>query len=92
MVFLTYGSRLTSCTFQFMFGKMYTVFSVKIVFLSALAIFEAGSLLSGIAPTSAALVIGRAVRVFRGLPSSIEGLHVASRQAYVDQIDGVSPL
>lgn len=55
------GYRLTSCAFQFMFGKMYAVFSVKAVFLTALCIFEAGSLLSGIAPTSAALVVGRAV-------------------------------
>lgn len=47
-----------------MFGKMYTVFSIKIVFLSALFIFEIGSLLSALAPSSAALVLGRAIAGF----------------------------
>lgn len=44
-----------------MFGKMCSVFSTKKVFLTALCIFEAGSLLSGAAASSAALVAGRAV-------------------------------
>lgn len=61
ILFLMYNSRLTSCAFQFMFGKMYTVFSIKAVFMTALFIFELGSLLSAVAPTSTALVVGRAV-------------------------------
>ena len=44
-----------------MFGKMYTVLPLKIVFLSALVIFEVGSLIAGAAPTSTALIIGRAI-------------------------------
>ncbi|KZF24651.1 permease of the major facilitator superfamily [Xylona heveae TC161] len=55
------GYRLTSCSFQFMFGKLYTVFSIKKVFLIAVCIFELGSLLCGIAPTSAALIFGRVI-------------------------------
>ena len=44
-----------------MFGKLYTLFSTKRVFLSALIIFETGSLVSGLACSSLVLVIGRAV-------------------------------
>ncbi|KAH8820686.1 permease of the major facilitator superfamily [Xylogone sp. PMI_703] len=53
--------RFTSCSFQFMFGKMYSIFSLKVVFLTALCIFELGSALSGSASSSAALVLGRAI-------------------------------
>lgn len=54
-------SALTSCSFQFMFGKLYALFSTKRVFITAVLIFEVGSLLSGIAPSSLVLVIGRAI-------------------------------
>ncbi|KAI4098314.1 MAG: hypothetical protein L6R37_006544 [Teloschistes peruensis] len=43
------------------FGKCYSIFSVKMVFLSAIAIFELGSLICGVAPSSTALIIGRAI-------------------------------
>ena len=53
--------RLCVCAFQFVFGKAYTVFSVKRVFLLANAISIAGSLLCGMAITSTMLVVGRAI-------------------------------
>lgn len=53
--------RLCVCAFQFVFGKAYTLFSVKRVFLLVNAISIAGSLLCGMATTSTMLVIGRAV-------------------------------
>ncbi|KAI4246681.1 MAG: hypothetical protein LQ352_006328 [Teloschistes flavicans] len=58
-----YGSAylMTICAFQLAFGKCYSIFSVKIVFLSAIAIFELGSLICGVAPSSTALIIGRAI-------------------------------
>ncbi|KAI9887005.1 MAG: MFS sugar transporter [Watsoniomyces obsoletus] len=58
-----YGSSylLTTCAFQLMFGKLYTFFSIKIVFLAAIGVFELGSLICGVAPTSTALIIGRAI-------------------------------
>ncbi|MCJ1276755.1 MFS sugar transporter [Puttea exsequens] len=58
-----YGSAylLTTCAFQLFFGKLYTFFSIKWVFLSAIFIFEIGSVICGAAPTSVALIIGRAV-------------------------------
>ena len=52
---------LTTCAFQLLFGKFYTFFSIKWVFLIAIGIFELGSLVCGVAPSSIALIIGRAV-------------------------------
>jgi len=58
-----YGSAylLTTCAFQLFFGKLYTFFSIKWVYLVALVIFEIGSAVCGAAPNSTALIIGRAV-------------------------------
>ncbi|KZP00733.1 MFS aflatoxin efflux pump [Calocera viscosa TUFC12733] len=58
-----YGSAylLTSCTFQLMFGKLYTLFSVKGVFLVAFSLFELGSLICATAPNSIAMIFGRAI-------------------------------
>lgn len=53
--------RLCVCAFQFIFGKAYTLFSIKRVFLLANAISIAGTLLCGRATTSTMLVVGRAV-------------------------------
>jgi MFS family permease len=52
---------LTTASFQLLFGKIYTFFSLKWVYLIAIAIFELGSLICGVAPNSVALIIGRAV-------------------------------
>lgn len=43
------------------FGKLYTFFSIKWVYLAAILIFEIGSVVCGAAPNSVALIIGRAV-------------------------------
>ncbi|MCJ1464683.1 MFS sugar transporter [Pseudocyphellaria aurata] len=58
-----YGSAylLTTCAFQLFFGKLYTFFSIKWVYLTAILIFEIGSVICGAAPNSIALIIGRAV-------------------------------
>ena len=47
--------------FQLLFGKFYSLFSVKWVFLVALFIFEIGSLLCGVAPNSIVLMVGRGI-------------------------------
>ena len=52
---------LTNCSFQLMWGKLFTFYIVKWVYLVALFIFELGSLLCAVAPTSTALIIGRAI-------------------------------
>jgi MFS family permease len=58
-----YGSAylLTTCATQLIYGKFYTFYSIKWVYLIALFIFEVGSLICGVAPNSMALIIGRAV-------------------------------
>jgi MFS family permease len=52
---------LTCCALQLIFGKLYTLFSVKRTLLWSILIFEASSALSGAAPTSTALIVGRAI-------------------------------
>lgn len=52
---------LTTCAFQLFFGKLYTFYSIKWVYLVAIGIFEVGSAVCGAAPNSTALIIGRAV-------------------------------
>ena len=49
---------LMTCAFQLLYGKLYKYFSIKGVFLSGLFIFEVGSLICGVAPTSISLIIG----------------------------------
>ncbi|PNS21562.1 hypothetical protein CAC42_921 [Sphaceloma murrayae] len=58
-----YGSSylLTTCAFQLSYGKLYNLFPIKWVFLSALAWFQLGSLICGAAPTSIALIMGRVI-------------------------------
>ena len=51
-------------TFQLFYGKLYTFFSIKIVYPCAIAIFEIGSLICAVAPSSIALILGR---TFAGL-------------------------
>lgn len=52
---------MTLCATQLLFGKLYTLYPVKTIFLAAIALFELGSVVSGAAPTSNALIAGRAV-------------------------------
>ncbi|RMZ91346.1 hypothetical protein DV736_g1425, partial [Chaetothyriales sp. CBS 134916] len=58
-----YGSAylLTTTSLQPSFGKVYTYFNIKWTYISALIIFEIGSVLCGAAVNSTMLIIGRAV-------------------------------
>ncbi|KAI8634662.1 MFS general substrate transporter [Xylariaceae sp. FL1651] len=58
-----YGSAffLVTASFQAGWGKLYGWASLKIVYLIAIFIFEVGSLICGVAPTSVALIVGRAI-------------------------------
>ncbi|KAJ4422622.1 hypothetical protein N0V82_002741 [Gnomoniopsis sp. IMI 355080] len=64
--------RLCSSSFAFMFGKTYTLFPLRPVFLSSLAIFMCGSLLSATAPSSMVFVVSRAICGF-GQAGVIQG-------------------
>ncbi|KAI4942276.1 hypothetical protein J4E91_010250 [Alternaria rosae] len=51
----------TRATLQPLSGKLYTHFNTKIVFLTFVSLFELGSLLCGVASSSAVLIAGRVV-------------------------------
>lgn len=51
---------LTTSALQLVFGKFYSFLSIKRVFITAICVFELGSLLCGLAPNSASLIAGRA--------------------------------
>lgn len=52
---------LTNASVQLLFGKIYKFFSTKYVYLSAIVVFELGSLICAVAPNSTALIVGRAI-------------------------------
>lgn len=58
-----YGSAylLTSTALQPLYGKLYNSFPVRTIFLSAIFVFEVGSLVCAVAPSSTAFIVGRAV-------------------------------
>ncbi|EER29954.1 Major Facilitator Superfamily protein [Coccidioides posadasii C735 delta SOWgp] len=47
--------------FQPFWGKVYPFFSIKYTFLLAVFIFDLGSLVAGVAPSSTVLIVGRAI-------------------------------
>ncbi|ETS81320.1 hypothetical protein PFICI_06322 [Pestalotiopsis fici W106-1] len=52
---------LTLSSFQLFYGKLYTLYPIKFVYLAAIALFEVGSLVCATAPNSIALIVGRAI-------------------------------
>ena len=48
--------------FQLPSGKLYSRYNSKWVFLIALALFEIGSLIAGVAPSSPPFIVGRALQ------------------------------
>ncbi|OTB09651.1 hypothetical protein M426DRAFT_50588 [Hypoxylon sp. CI-4A] len=56
-----YGSSylFAACALQLVFGKFYAMYPVKWVFLAGIIIFEVGSLVAAVAPSSGVLIGGR---------------------------------
>jgi MFS family permease len=52
---------LANASFQLSFGRLYTIFSIKWVFLTAISLFEVGSLVCAVASNSVILIVGRAI-------------------------------
>ncbi|KAH7254490.1 major facilitator superfamily domain-containing protein [Fusarium solani] len=52
---------MTMSAFVFFIGQVYTLFSVKPIFLIGLVVFEIGSLICTLAPSSAVFIFGRAI-------------------------------
>ncbi|KAI1857170.1 hypothetical protein JX265_011371 [Neoarthrinium moseri] len=61
-----YGSSylLTVCAFQPIFGRIFTLFSIKWSYMLSMFMFMLGSLVCGVAPNSVALIIGRSIAGF----------------------------
>ncbi|KAI1125926.1 MFS general substrate transporter [Nemania abortiva] len=93
-----YGSAylLTTAALQLLFGRFYTFLSIKWVYLTAIFIFEVGSLICGVAQNSVTLIIGRAVAglgsagLFSGaLLILAHSVPLAKRPLYTGMIGGV---
>ncbi|KAK4205375.1 major facilitator superfamily domain-containing protein [Triangularia verruculosa] len=76
-----YGSAymLTACAFQPIYGRIHTIFSVKVSYLMAMFLFELGSLLCGASHTSMMLIIGRAIAGL-GCAGILTGIQLTSRR------------
>lgn len=78
------------------FGRIYTLYSTKIVFLTGLLLFEIGSLISAVAPTSVVFIVGRAISgagsagVFNGGLVTIAMLTPLARRAAYNTLLNVS--
>ncbi|KAJ7754192.1 MFS transporter [Mycena maculata] len=58
-----YGSAyfLTAAAFQLFFVRLYSVLSLKWLYIAAVSILEIGSLICAVAPSSTVLIVGRAI-------------------------------
>ncbi|KAJ4373442.1 hypothetical protein N0V86_007580 [Didymella sp. IMI 355093] len=92
-----YGSAylLTGACCNPIFGRLYQLYSTKFMFIAAILIFEAGSVLCGAAPSSSAFVVGRAVAgigsagIFQGGMMVIVGLVPLSRRPMFTALFGM---
>ena len=82
--------------FQLLAGKLYTHFNIRRILLGAIFIFEVGSLVCGVAPTSNVLIAGRAIAglgsagIFTGALVSIAHVsEIEKRPLYFSLIGGV---
>ncbi len=59
-----YGSSflMATCATQIPYGRIYSLFPAKWVFISAILVFMLGSLIAGVSPNSPVLIFGRAVQ------------------------------
>ncbi|KAF1817855.1 MFS general substrate transporter [Dissoconium aciculare CBS 342.82] len=55
------GYLVACCALQLSFGKLYNLFPTKWVFLSSLGVFELGSLVCAVTPSSIGLIMGRVI-------------------------------
>ncbi|KAI0401576.1 major facilitator superfamily domain-containing protein [Xylaria palmicola] len=93
-----YGSAylLPGCAFQLLFGKLYSIFSVKWTYLFGLLMFEVGTVICAAGPNSTALIIGRAIAglgssgLFIGATLTIaQTVPLDKRPAFMGTIGGV---
>lgn len=82
--------------FQLVYGKLYSLYSIKLVYLAAMVIFEIGSLICATSPNSAALTSGRAIAglgaagIFTGgIMVTTKVIPLDRRPAYLGVMSGV---
>ncbi|KAM7199761.1 major facilitator superfamily transporter [Naviculisporaceae sp. PSN 640] len=77
-----YGSAylMTMSAFQLIFGRLYREFPAKVIFMTSLLLFESGSLICALSPTSRAFIFGRALAGVgaAGLYSGVVALFVVT--------------
>ncbi|UKZ74623.1 hypothetical protein TrVFT333_002293 [Trichoderma virens FT-333] len=66
------------------FGRAYALFNIKVLLISSIVIFEVGSAICGAAPTSDALIIGRAIAGIGGA-----GMYLGQKFADIDWIGAI---
>ena len=44
-----------------MYGALYKLFNIKLIYLSAIFVFEIGSLVCAVSPSSTVFIVGRAI-------------------------------
>ncbi|TVY76132.1 Rubrofusarin-specific efflux pump aurT [Lachnellula suecica] len=52
---------ISACSTLLIFGRLYTFYSSKTIYLASIALFEIGSVICGAAPSSKAFIVGRAI-------------------------------
>ncbi len=87
---------LTTGAFQLLFGRLYTICPIKWVFITAITVFEIGSLVCAATPSSVGLITGRAIAglgaagIFSGALIILSNVvPLRSRPAYMGMIGGV---
>lgn len=83
-------------SFQLVYGKLYSLFSVKLIYIGAITLFEIGSLVCTTAPNSTALIFGRVIAglgasgIFSGgVLITTKVLPLAHRPAYLGIMSAV---
>ncbi|KAL8900472.1 MAG: hypothetical protein Q9207_005687 [Kuettlingeria erythrocarpa] len=76
-----YGSayQLTTTVLQPTFGKIFTLFNVKWTYVTAVIIFEIGSIICAVAPSSTVLIVGRAIAGIGGAALYTGGMNILAR-------------
>ena len=87
----TNRSFMTFASFQLIYGKLFTFYPIKTVFISSIFIFEVGSLICAVAPVSGPFITGRAIAGmgYAGInaASSSSSLHIYHlRDAYSSSV------
>jgi MFS family permease len=73
--------RLVLCSFLLLFGKAYTVFHTKSLFVLSISMYELGNAMCTFAPTSKVFIIGRAISGF-GCAGTVGGMFAVMTQSF----------